>query len=266
MSNEEEIVLKLSSMNLYAGGSDTVREARFSIITLQMLNRFQSVSTLHCFFLAMVLFPEVQKKAQEELDRVVGPDRLPAFADRPSLPYIDAIVKESNRWHSVTPMGVPHIAAEDDVYNGMFIPKGTMLMANIWLFMHDEANHKDPMAFKPERFLGENPEIDPFKLAFGFGRRVCPGRELADASVFLSIAMSLWALDIRKARDEKGNVIEPKVYFTAGKVSYLDPFKCDIRPRSVKHDQLIRTVEDEHPMPDGDAALLEGLKWKKSAF
>lgn len=87
---------------------------------------------IETFFLAMTLFPEVQRKAQEEIDRVLGPGRLPTMADRPRLPFTDAVVKEVLRWHPVAPMGIPHMSSEDDNYNGYFIPKGSLLLANIW--------------------------------------------------------------------------------------------------------------------------------------
>ena len=80
----------------------------------------------------MVLNPLVQMKAQAELDAVVGRSRLPNFGDRPSLPYIEAIVKELVRWHVVAPIGVPHASIYDDEYEGYFLPKGTEFIANIW--------------------------------------------------------------------------------------------------------------------------------------
>ena len=80
----------------------------------------------------MSLYPEVQKKAQAQLDAVVGPNRLPEFADRARLPYIDAIVKEILRWHPVGPMGFAHVSTEDDEYNGYFIPSGSIVMVNVW--------------------------------------------------------------------------------------------------------------------------------------
>jgi cytochrome P450 len=80
----------------------------------------------------MVLFPEVQKRAQEEIDRVVGKERLPDFADRDKLPYINAVIKEVLRWHPVTPLGIPHMATEDDIYEGYLIPKGAYLFPNNW--------------------------------------------------------------------------------------------------------------------------------------
>ena len=98
----------------------------------------------------MALYPEVQKKAQAEIDAVVGPNRLPDFQDRPSLTYINAVVKESTRWNLVGPLGRPfiiivvnitvltnsegisHVSSSDDEYNGFYIPKGTTLIPNAW--------------------------------------------------------------------------------------------------------------------------------------
>lgn len=95
-------------------------------------NNLQTVSSIETFFLAMTLFPEVQRKAQEEIDRVLGPGRLPTVADRSRLPYIDAIVKEVLRWHPVAPMGIPHMSVEGDMWEGFYIPKGSLIMPNIW--------------------------------------------------------------------------------------------------------------------------------------
>lgn len=84
----------------------------------------QTVSALVTFFNAMVSSPEVQRKAQEEIDRVIGTDRLPEYEDRKSLPYVEAIYREVVRWRPVSPLGIPHAATIDDVYKGYFIPKG----------------------------------------------------------------------------------------------------------------------------------------------
>ena len=84
------------------------------------------------FYYAMRLYPEAQAKAQQELDKVVGQDRLPELADQPSLPYINALCKELLRWNPVVPIGVPHRLIQDDIYKGMFIPKGTQIIVNQW--------------------------------------------------------------------------------------------------------------------------------------
>ena len=87
----------------------------------------------------MTMHPDIQKKAQEELDAVIGNDRLPTLADRDSLPYLNTMLKEAIRWGPTTPLGAPHCIEQDDVHEGYFIPKGSIVMANIWYtlsFLH----------------------------------------------------------------------------------------------------------------------------------
>ncbi|TDL20092.1 cytochrome P450 oxidoreductase OrdA-like protein, partial [Rickenella mellea] len=235
---EGEFMIKKSASALYGGGTDT------------------TVSALYGFYLAMLLNPQVQKKGQAELDVVIGTDRLPCFEDRSRLPYIEAIVKEVLRWNPVLPMGLPHASAHDDVYNGYLIPRGSILLANIWQFTHDPATYHQPFEFKPERFLEDKPERDPHTLSFGFGRRICPGKELADSSIFLGIAMSLAAFNITKARDEHGVEIDPGCEFTSGVISHPKPFRCNIMPRSEKAAALVRLVDEEYPAWESDAAIL----------
>jgi cytochrome P450 len=80
----------------------------------------------------MTLYPEIQRKAQEEIDRVIGIKRLPSIGDRESLPYVNAVVKEAFRWHPIGPMGLPHMTTEDDIFHGYLIPKGALILPNIW--------------------------------------------------------------------------------------------------------------------------------------
>ncbi|KAJ5378228.1 uncharacterized protein N7496_005637 [Penicillium cataractarum] len=235
--SEEELVAKWTAGSLYTGGADT------------------TVSSIETFFLAMTLFPEVQRKAQEEIDRVLGPGRLPTVTDRSRLPYIDAIVKEVLRWHPVAPMGIPHMSVEDDRWEGFYIPKGSLIMPNIWALTHDPEVYHDPMTFKPERFLGINglePEMDPHAIVFGFGRRICPGRILADITVYLSVARSLTVFNITKMV-EGGKEVEVKPEFQAGVISHPVPWKFNITTRSPAHEALILSVEKEHPWEQSDA-------------
>ncbi|KAF9497559.1 cytochrome P450 [Pleurotus eryngii] len=217
---EEENDIKWSAASLYTGGADT------------------TVASNYAFFLAMTLYPEVQKKAQAELDAVVGPNRLPTFQDRPNLPYMNAVALEALRWHSVAPTSVPHRTTEDQFYKGYFIPKGTLFLTNIWKMMHDPTVYSNPSEFRPERFLGDAPERDPRDACFGFGRRICPGRVLADASVFIATAMTLATLKISKVVED-GKVVTPVVDQTTGTISHPIPFKCSIEPRSEKATALI---------------------------
>ncbi|KAG2337086.1 cytochrome P450 [Suillus weaverae] len=224
LSAEEDHMVKWSAASLYSGGADT------------------TVSAIYSFFLAMTLFPDVQKKAQAEIDAVVGPDRLPSFADRDSLPYIEALVKEVFRWNVVAPTAIPHRVAEDDIHDGYHIPRGSLLILNIWFMLNDPRTYANPSQFNPERFLdndGKDPEPDPRTICFGFGRRICPGLHLADASVWISTAMSLAVFDISKVV-ERGVEVTPEVDPTSGTISHPKPFKCSVKPRSAKAVALIQ--------------------------
>ena len=92
----------------------------------------QTFSTLCGFFLAMSLYPEVQRKAQAELDAVVGPGRFPEPEDLDQLPYVSAVIKEALRWHHPAPLGLPHVSTADDEFSGYFIPKGSVVIVNVW--------------------------------------------------------------------------------------------------------------------------------------
>ena len=123
----------------------------------------------------MVLNPKVMEKAQEELDRVVGKDRLPDFSDRANLPYIDAVVKETLRWNPPVPVGLSSKVTKDDVYRGYFIPAGATIMQNIWAVCRDPSAYPNPEIFNPDRFLKDgkiNPQVfNPEDRVFGTGRR-----------------------------------------------------------------------------------------------
>ncbi|KAF1978184.1 cytochrome P450 [Bimuria novae-zelandiae CBS 107.79] len=242
---EAEFVHKWAALALYLGGADT------------------TVSAIITFFLAITVFPEVQKKAQEELDQVIGLTRLPVSSDKLSLPYIEACMLETHRWHQVLPMCLPHMSTVEDVCRGYRIPKGAVLMPNNWWFTHDPATYPDPMTFRPERFITtptHKVEPDPRNFVFGYGRRTCPGRYVADNAVFITIAQSLAVFNVSKAM-ERGKVIEPEVKFKPGSISHPMPFKCDIKPRSEEHAELIKKMLEEYPWEESDAKELENIRW-----
>jgi len=130
---------------------------------------------LQTFLLAMARNPKVLKKAQDELDRVVGKDRLPDFSDRENLPYINAIIKEVLRWAPPLPISLPKRVTQDDVYRGYFIPAGATVVENVWAICRDPNIYPDPETFNPDRFLKDG-KIDPTvfnpeERVFGAGRR-----------------------------------------------------------------------------------------------
>ncbi|KAM6490499.1 Cytochrome P450 [Amanita muscaria] len=128
------------------------------------------------FTLAMVLYPAVQKKAQEEIDRVVGSSRLPTLADRASLPYVDALYREVLRWRPGAPLSFAHVTLKDDEYKGFHIPKGSLVFPNFWAVTRNEEKYPEPESFCPERFFKSDGTLDDDTViyAFGFGRRYLP--------------------------------------------------------------------------------------------
>ncbi|KAF7320402.1 Cytochrome P450 [Mycena kentingensis (nom. inval.)] len=213
------------SATLFAGGADTV------------------ASALASFFLVMSLYPEVQRRGQEAIDGAIGQEhRLPLFTDRPQLEFIDYICFELLRWGPVTPLGIAHYTTAQDQYKNFTIPKNTTVLPNVWAILHNPVMYPDPEVFNPDRFAphntinGKNQLPDP---AFGFGRRICPGRHFAFDTLWICISTLLTLYTITKDVDEHGNDIEPTTEFTPHLLSHPLPFGCTITPRSSGARQLI---------------------------
>nr|GAT47917.1 cytochrome P450 [Mycena chlorophos] len=240
--------------------SDTVRNVAAAIYAA---GADTTAAALGWFVFAMLAYPETQAKAQAELDAVLGHGVLPTFADQQALPYVAALVKEVLRWRTITPVGncqgpvhrlhaaesfsaVPHFVAVEDEYRGYRIPAQSIVIGNSWAILHDKDVYPNPDQFKPERFLRDgklNPDIrDPETAAFGFGRRICPGRHMAMASVWLSIASILATFKISKAVDEHGETMEPTYEYLTGLICAPLPFKCSIMLRSLQTAEAIRSL------------------------
>ncbi|CCM04078.1 uncharacterized protein FIBRA_06237 [Fibroporia radiculosa] len=245
LSAEDDELLKWTAASIYAGGSDTATALTSS------------------FLLIMAAYPDVQRKAQSELDTVVGRDRFAMMDDQPRLTYIDALIKEVHRLNPVAPL-VPHTTLSDDIYRGYRIPKGSWIMANVWCvshlpdcylryervahsaarrsrraMMHDPETFPRPDVFEPERFLKEGGAcpLDPRDYIFGFGRRRCPGTHVADSSFFFAVTYILAIFDITNPRDPDGNPMRPA--YADGYLSHPKPFTCQITPRSKSAMDLI---------------------------
>lgn len=238
MALDDEEAIKWTAVSLYAAGSDS------------------TVAIITSVICALVIFPEVQERAQEEIDRVVGNDRLPTFDDRQNLPYIDGIVKEAWRWNPVGPMGLTHKSEEDIVYGEYMIPEGSYLLPSLWWFLHDPKDYSDPHTFKPERYMAPLNEPDPGDLAFGYGRRSCAGRFFADASVYITVVQLLAVFRIRKDRDANGNEIPVKLEAIPGMVNRPKEFEFKVEPRSPRHVELLRRIEGEQEPEFSDAGRL----------
>jgi len=205
-----------------------------------------TVASLTAFVLAIIMFPEAQVAAHAELDRVLGRKRFPEIEDQESLPRVTALVHELLRWHPVGPLALPHRTIADDYYQGYYIPAGTTVFGNCWAILHDENTFPDPEAFKPERFLNEDGSLRddvPYPTeAFGFGRRICPGRYFAHDMIWLAVAHMLSVFKIERAVDESGNEINLEGEFTPHYISMPKPFKCRFTSRFPEAEALIRSA------------------------
>ncbi|TFY66988.1 hypothetical protein EVJ58_g1910 [Rhodofomes roseus] len=230
LSKEYEDDIKSAAGVLYGAATDT------------------TVVILSTFILAMLLHPEVCQKAQAEIDRTVGTERLPDFDDREALPYLECVIREVFRWNCPVPLGIPHRTIQPDEYRGYNIPADSMVIANIWAMTRDEASYPQPEVFRPERFLEMDHQalqlLDPRNIAFGFGRRVCPGQQFADSSIWLAVAHLVATVNITKVTGKDGKPLTPAAEFVPGFVSHPKDFTCIITPRSGKVVQLVSDLRD----------------------
>ncbi|KAF5374375.1 hypothetical protein D9758_004547 [Tetrapyrgos nigripes] len=211
-----------------------------------------TATTMLWFIFSMILFPETQKRAQDELDRVVGSSRLPSFSDLKHLPYIQAILKEILRWRPAVPTGLPHIPIEDDFYDGYFIPKGTMCIPCIWAINRDpDVYGLDGDNFRPERHLDQNShlkdETNEGHVTYGFGQRTCAGRYVANNSLFIQMATVLWTMKLEPLKDSKGQPVVPDVDAEEanGIFTRPPPFQFTASPRFPDSEALIQQARDE---------------------
>jgi cytochrome P450 len=253
--------------NLIGGGVDTTTSSTLSFIH------------------AMCVTPEAQKKAQEEIDRVVGPDRMPDWSDEESLPYVCALVCEVLRWRSVTTLGgIPHAPVQDDMYNGYFIPKGTSITGNLWGIHRNPKDFPDPDVFRPERYFNGLERPYPSKKghnAFGWGRRQCSGQPLAEQGLFITFARALWAFNIQPGLDDnvsvtpalsivcdfgysnrylQGREVELDIFaYTDSENMRPEPFKARFTPRSDDHRRILlenaAVAREELRIYDGETKL-----------
>ncbi|KAF7309278.1 Cytochrome P450 [Mycena indigotica] len=211
-SKHTETLIKATAAAIYGAGADT------------------SAASSYSFVLAMLLHPSVQSRAQDELDDVVGRDRLPCLADRPKLPYLTRVLWEVLRWAPPVPVAIPHRNREAVEFDGYMIPKDTMLMASIFSLSRDPEVYASPETFNPDRFEGERGERLPHH-AFGVGPRRCPGADVAFTQLFLQAAYILACFRISPQRDVAGKEIIPEVKFGGGMVRNAEEFPFVMQAR-----------------------------------
>ena len=210
---------------------------------------------LHAFFSAMCHYPAWQTKVQEEIDTICA-GRRPTLADMPNVPRLRATVKELMRWRQTAPLGAPHMAMEDDVYEGYFIPKGAILHANHHLITRDEQLYPSGEEFVPERWLdpayptyrGPLTEFPNLRgdVAFGYGNRACPGIDLTQTELVSLIGAILWGFNIKSPVGRDGAPTSVPWYESNPfAITLLRPFACGITVRSEeKRLQILESCDD----------------------
>lgn len=227
-----------------------------------------TAATLNSLVLHLGANRRVQDKAQEELMRVVGPNRLPNFADMRDLSYVRACVKEMLRMNPILAPGIRHYADQDVLYKGHVIPKGTVLLANTAFLHYDPQRFENPSEFMPERYVGHTlysaeyaAMSDPHKrdhFTFSTGRRTCPGARLAENSLNIALAGILWAFKIRpplvngvEADMDLSDNAFPEAGFTIPK-----PFAARFIPRG---EERLRVLKEQWDMAIKEGYELRGV-------
>ncbi|KAF9491318.1 cytochrome P450 [Pleurotus eryngii] len=194
---------------LEAKGKEQLDHIDMSILCAAfMIGGVETTASIMQWFSALIpAYPEIQAKAQAELDRIVGRDRLPSVEDERNMPYIHAIVKEVERCHNPFWLGTPHVNTQDFTYRGQFIPKNTVVVLNTYTMHHDPTRHPNPRTFNPDRYIGDSTSssesanlVNAYERdhwMFGAGRRICPGTWVAEREIWLAISRILWAFEMK---------------------------------------------------------------------
>ncbi|CAG0919147.1 unnamed protein product [Notodromas monacha] len=193
LTDEFKLALKEKERTEVLGASD---EHLSAVITALFAAGTETVATtLRYSFILLAQYRDVQNKCQEQLDEVVGRDRLPSWEhDKPRLPYLEATVREIQRFADIVPLGVPHLASADTEFRGYLIPKGSWIVPNLNAVHRDPKQWTNPEAFEPKRFLDSGVLIkkpNPSFLPFGTGKRRCVGEQLAYMELFIFISYLL---------------------------------------------------------------------------
>lgn len=236
---------------LHQTGKTSDAEVAYLVGTMNEAAVETTTGTLRKAIKALLLYPDAAKRAQQEIDNIVGSDRLPGFEDLLQMPYMDALMKEVLRWQPVTPLGAPHSTDTDQEYMGYRIPRGSIIMPNFYGMVHDSKVCPEPYKFKPERWL-ENPDLQVFS-PFGYGRRKCPGEYMGRNNLFIVISRILWAYNISHVvRDGQTMEVEEwdiEHHFTSAPA----PFEVSFEVRDERRREII---EQEFQDMEKDASQI----------
>ncbi len=201
-----------------------------TLIDLFIAGSETTSTTLTWAVLYMVREPDIQRKVQTELDTVVGGSRLPSLADRPNLPYTEAVLMEIQRCANIVPNGLHHMSNKPVHVNGMIIPANTMISPCFTEILKGDY-WGDGMVFRPERFLDESGAVkyDEHFIPFSIGKRRCLGETLAKAELFLFFASIVQQFHLQPEISGK----LPTEDCITGITVLPKPFKVICKPRSL---------------------------------
>ncbi|WOG81802.1 hypothetical protein DCAR_0100953 [Daucus carota subsp. sativus] len=170
--------------------------------------------------------PRIIKKVQEELEQVVGMDKMVEESDLERLEYLEMVIKEAMRLHPVAALLLPHLSIEDCTVDGFFIPKNSRVSINVWAIGRDPKVWTDAEKFIPERFVGSNIDLrgrDFELLPFGTGRRGCPGMQLGLTMVRLVVAQLVHCFDWDLPNGMQGSELDMTEEFSlvVGRATHL---------------------------------------------
>ncbi|KAE8707439.1 Flavonoid 3'-monooxygenase [Hibiscus syriacus] len=241
--NIGDFIPALESLDLQGvqGGKLTDIEIKALLLNMFIAGTETTPSTVEWTMAELIRHPMIMARVHQELDSVVGLDRLVSELDLPNLTYLQAVMKETFRLHPAAPMSLPRIAADSCEINGYHIPKGATLLVNVWAIGRDPNEWSDPLEFRPERFLpgGEKPNADvkgnDFEIIpFGAGRRICAGMSLGLRMVQLMTAALVHAFDWELA----DGLLPEKLNMEEGpglSLRRMEPLMVYPRPRLSKH-------------------------------
>ncbi|KAI6239891.1 Cytochrome P450 33C9 [Aphelenchoides fujianensis] len=184
-------------------------------------------NTLAWGFAYLIHCPEIQKKCHEELDAVVGSDRLVTMSDKPNLPYCNAVINEVQRIANLVPQNVWHKTTKDTTINGHFIRKGTAILPQISIILSDPKVYEGPLRFDPNRFLDANGKLKKADelIPFSVGKRACLGEGLARMELFLFTVNTLNRYTLSAGKKL------PNLQRKFGGTVNIDPFHCRMERR-----------------------------------
>ncbi|KAF5234466.1 hypothetical protein FANTH_12124 [Fusarium anthophilum] len=234
-------------------------EAMYLSATVLDAGTDTTASVLATLIQMLCAYPDILPKAHVEIDRVVGEDRLPTWDDFEKLPYINQLIKETHRIRPVTPLSFPHALTEDVWIDGKLLPKGATILPNIFGLHEEGSNFTRPGEFNPDHYKGFNKLAQGYAnvgdensrdhYAYGFGRRICSGMQLAERSLFITFSKVLWAFDISAATDDHGHSIPMNLDlltgYSDGTIVTPKAFRANIKVRSKqRRETILKEFED----------------------